>query len=385
MEFMWRSQAFGSKRGVLTHVLFEHYNLPIFMDYRSVYCCFTDLMNYNDSLPYCYEALKTYVKSVQSSYATENILVLFGDDIFFKDLEVSLKHFKFIKDLAQYSPDIEVVFATPSEYFREVVRANTTFGVFEGDLLPYVSEKIRSRPISWTGFYASRPGLKQKIVETHTLVRTAEILEGLGTGKDFNSFDTCLTLHHDAITGTCQPAPFRDYMRRLDVEQGKVEEAIGRFFNSFAEAEAEDRNSLQVPMKVFVFFNTLSWSKDEIVQVRGDWNYVLVKDVNGEVLEVDVVEVGSGKRIFFSLRFYGFEFKTLFVQNFNSRCEGCSRSGRKGTNESVVFGLFKFWMNRGLIQRITLNNEIYNIEESLLRVDSNEGGAYEYRPMVSSI
>lgn len=355
------------------------------MDFRSVYCCFTNIMNYNDSLPYCYDALKVFVETVKRSYKTENLLVLFGDDIFFKSLPVSMQHFKFIKDLARYSPDIEIVFATPSEYFRELVNSNSTFDVFEGDMLPYVSEKIRSRPISWTGFYASRPGLKQKIVETHTLVRTAEILEGLGMGKDFNSFDTCLTLHHDAITGTCQPAPFVDYMRRLGVEQGKVKEVIEEFLNCFVEDEEQDRNSLQVPMKVFVFFNTLSWGKDEIVQVAGEWNYVLVKDVNGDVLEVDVVEGKNGKRIFLSLRFYGFEFKTLFVQNFDNRCEGCSRNGRKGTNESIVFGLFKFWMNRGLIQRITFNNEIYNIEESLLRIDSNEGGAYEYRPMVSSI
>jgi hypothetical protein len=351
------------------------------MDTRSFESCYPAEGNYSDYLPGCYEALLRYVDQVKFAYRTENLMILYGDDIFFKDLETTKRQFQFILDLAKFSDQVEIKFATPSEYFSQVLQSGETFDVFEGDLLPYVSETIRFRPISWTGFYASRPSLKQKISETHSLVRVAEVLNGFLGNRDFDSFDSCLSLHHDAVTGTCQPAPFEDYMMRLRVEQEKVVESFNRNLN-LIKIEKNEKNEIQVPFKVFFLFNSLAWRKRDVVQIPVNSEFVQVTDTSGKFLIGDIFDTKTKNFLFLLLDFQGFEVKTIFLRHFTQRCEGCSKSGRKGTSERVAFGNFNILFQRGLIQEVRFKDSIFKLSSSLIRTDALEGGAYEYRPMV---
>ena len=39
LEFVWKSYGLGASHGLLTHLLYNHYNLPLFLDYRSLKRC----------------------------------------------------------------------------------------------------------------------------------------------------------------------------------------------------------------------------------------------------------------------------------------------------------------------------------------------------------
>ena len=41
MEFLWRAHALGASRGVFTHVLYKHYDLPDFLNPKSRFKCYT--------------------------------------------------------------------------------------------------------------------------------------------------------------------------------------------------------------------------------------------------------------------------------------------------------------------------------------------------------
>lgn len=129
------------------------------------------------------------------------------------------------KNEARYG--VRVQYSTLSEYFKEL-QHGVEFPVFEGDFFPYADNEDSY----WTGYYTTRPQLKEKSRKLQHLLRAAEMLYTIVRGspapnldtartplplafwenkfKDIDRarFETALFLHHDAITGTSRYASF---------------------------------------------------------------------------------------------------------------------------------------------------------------------------------
>ena len=169
-----------------------------------------------------------------------------------------------IEVLKIHATELNIAFATASDYFQAVESENVTFSVYEGDFLPYISKTIRSRSISWTGFYSSRPSLKSLIYEAHSLVRTAEITTALIFKKQFAANNVSLALHHDAITGTCRSQVEADYKKRLVYDMQASEDKIREAYSSIITCSLKPL-MIPSPYKAFVIYNPINWKLEKLV------------------------------------------------------------------------------------------------------------------------
>mmetsp|Transcript_12715 Transcript_12715/g.12844 ORF Transcript_12715/g.12844 Transcript_12715/m.12844 type:complete len:146 (+) Transcript_12715:741-1178(+) len=144
-------------------------------------------------------------------------MMIYGGDFFFNyfpEAKLIFERLEQVMDWMKFSglyPDFDIKFATATEYFDEVRKSNAKFPVYKSDFFPYQSYRFGNRPAFWTGFYTTRPALKQLINKTHRLVRAAEIAKALIQGEAYIAYNTSLSLHHDAITGTSKPWVAKDY------------------------------------------------------------------------------------------------------------------------------------------------------------------------------
>ena len=145
-----------------------------------------------------------YVNSTQYKYRTDNQLMLMGGDFFYSNYTYSKMFFDMLSRIIENSPNLDIQFATPAEYFQAVYESNLEFEVFQGDLFPLISS---GNPYNkaWTGFFSTKPTLKKEINDVQTLARAAEILQAVVMSKPFIAYNLALTTHHDAITVTRKP------------------------------------------------------------------------------------------------------------------------------------------------------------------------------------
>lgn len=378
MEFLWKSNALGAEHGLFTHLLYHHYSLPEILDERQSSRCFYSLSNFQKDLNTCLDSLETYVNSIKKGYKSSNILILYGDDISFKYLDSSRKQFELIEALQAHSKNLQIKITTPSEYFKAVLQENHKYKVFEGDLLPYVSEHIRQRPLSWTGFFSSRPALKKRVYEVQSLVRTTEILNGILNFQDFEAREVSVLLHHDAITGTCQPDTAEDYFKRLDHDERLCMSAI----NDVYEKHVGAQNGFQVALnyKVFIIFNSLNWQVKKIVKVKIAQDYGRVFNSLQEI-NSQSVDINGKKWLFWEIETQGLSFVTVFVVESNTRCPTCHHSVNNQTEE-VDNGAMTVTFSKGLIESVSFPGHLLFLASSYIKYNVQEGGAYEFRPRV---
>lgn len=380
MEFMWKSNALGSEHGIFTHLLYHHYSLPEILDDRQGAKCFSSIYSYKKDIQSCLTALEKYVDSIKTGYKTDNILILYGDDISFKDLGLARKQFELIEDLRDNSKTLNIKISLPSEYFKAVMEENKTYKVFEGDFLPYVSEHIRRRPISWTGFYSSRPGLKKRLYEVQSLVRSAEILTGLIENKDINFNEVSVLLHHDAVTGTCQPDTAKDYFVRLERDADSSLEAINKVFDKIKK-EAEQEFSLSIPFKVIILCNTLNKSVKKLAKIPVKSEFVLITNKFTSI-DSQTLPINGENFVFFEVQMAGLSFATVFLREISYECFGCSTPSTLNKTEEIDNGLINIRFDKGFVESVNVHSNLLFFASSLVKYDGNDGGAYEFRPKV---
>jgi hypothetical protein len=75
-----------------------------------------------------------------ASYNSGRVMLLFGDDFAYDDIEVwgkALGQLELIMEEIRTVHHIEVKFATPHEFFTDLVSDGGSFPHYEGDFLPY--------------------------------------------------------------------------------------------------------------------------------------------------------------------------------------------------------------------------------------------------------
>ncbi|KAM5271302.1 epididymis-specific alpha-mannosidase [Ctenodactylus gundi] len=176
------------------------------------------------------KALVTNVKQRAAWFQTPHILWPWGCDkqffnasVQFANMDPLLDHIN--RRAAQLG--VSVQYATLGDYFHTLHSLNVTWGVHgHRDFLPYSSGELQA----WTGFYASRSGLKGLARQASALLYAGEsMFTGYMWPAPRGTLDPAWALqqlqqlrwavsevqHHDAITGTESPKVSNMYVEHL--------------------------------------------------------------------------------------------------------------------------------------------------------------------------
>lgn len=318
---------------------------------------------------------------MSKAYNNDVIMILFGDDEFFHDLNESRKLFKLLEDLRDSSQDINIKISTPSQYFKEAKAKKHSFPVIEADLLPYITTHIRRRPLSWTGYYSSRPSLKKQIYESHSLARATEIFAALTNHSSILASASCANTHHDAITGTNQYKVYLDYTNRLNNEQSYFVSVISQLYTRMLIPQNESY-ALITPYKILVAYNSLNWKVTQLLSYISTSPYALVYDSSGVHLPSQSVPSENSYIIFFKVTLQALSFTSIFINQQSSPCDLCSEMSEIISADNVSNGLYEITFDNGFIENISAKGSRVFLSSSLIRYGASEGGAYEFRPMV---
>ena len=108
------------------------------------------------------------------------VLVPLGDDFMYSyevEFDQQYTNYKLMMDyINQNDYNAEIQFGTLSDYFDEVNRRMTKFDTLNGDFHVYSDVFSEGRPAYWSGYYTTRPFLKQMSRQLGSHLRSTEIL-----------------------------------------------------------------------------------------------------------------------------------------------------------------------------------------------------------------
>ena len=307
--------------------------------------------------------------------------MLYGDDLFFQDITKARGQLDLLEQIRGLIPEVNITYATLSEYFRAVLSENRTYSVYEGDFYPYISHTTGYKR-TWTGFYSSRPALKKKIFEAHSLVRAAELSAALINKSDFQAPDANTALHHDAITGTCKPWVSEDYFLRLSADISRSEQSLSDTY-SILSSPALNTYHIPQPYRAFVLFNPVNWIRTELVSIDSHSAYAAVYDSTGTALPSQSVPGAPGVfKIYFAASLRALSFTTFFINEQTSACEDCSLPSVLSNSTEAISQFYTLVFHDGFLHKILTNHTEIVVDSLLVRYDSARSGAYMFRPMV---
>lgn len=105
----------------------------------------------------------------------------------------------------------------------------------------------------WTGFYSTRPVLKQQIRNLSDKFKSISKLHALQTilNANFEYYDekmesieraTSILMHHDAITGTHSLTAKRDYIERIAQNDKTMDEITIKIMDDLEEVDLDEGN-----------------------------------------------------------------------------------------------------------------------------------------------
>ena len=208
--------------------------------------------------------------------------------------------------------DLEVKFATPSEYFDSVFEEKKAFKVYEGDFMPLVykphNNNLNLMNRVWSGYFNTKPYIKSLISQVQKNTRNAEILSALTLKKSITSYELSSCTHHDAITGTCKYPVYLDYIKRLKQEDKKMQNYIGQSAKeSFKFKKISDQ--LIIPYKIMIVFNPLNWIVNKVLSFEMSSKFFRIFDTDGQSLDCEGVNINSKTQAFFKLGLGSFQLK----------------------------------------------------------------------------
>ena len=319
LEFIWKAHSSDpDKNSILAHVLYKHYSAPKGFDWEEK----NPLVNDN-RLPKLAAKYVKLIKGRARSYRSDHIMVPFGDDFKFKRSDRQFQNMdKLIEYVNERKKEFGVVlrYSTPSEYFKAVQTVNLLHPLFTGDFFPYADNEDSY----WTGFYTTRPLLKQLSRKLGAQRRCTEILQALirstlthptspksweSKFKDISLArkESGMFLHHDAITGTCRSKVATDYENRMMSSFFKLSKVMASLLESALTqpppadkpppkltgdpytlsyvASQERGDPMVYPI---VISNSLGWERKELVSIQVGSRFVSVTDAANNVVQSQV-------------------------------------------------------------------------------------------------
>jgi lysosomal alpha-mannosidase len=322
MEFFW--SPYNNTNRIFTHILYDHYNSPKDMNFDDgiLGSMAEPFVDKEDSS--CYSA-KYYqdiflkrVESWRNSYKTSHVMMTFGNDFtlalghrVFNNLDRLIKHFDNNPNLG-----LKVKYSTISEYLAEVRRENKNWSTKTGDFFPYAD----GEHAYWTGYFTTRPWLKENIVKTGRYLRnidkmlamkyatrTSEVtrssikaaIDNLRNLREYLGIVT----HHDAISGTCTQKVAVSYMERLQQAKRKLDEIVSNLISresetpfvscdaSFNETSCKypESFSLKSYPLVISIFNPSSSSQTKIIELPINSKNITISDILGTRVNFNMI------------------------------------------------------------------------------------------------
>lgn len=322
MEFMWRGVNVGPSNAtaltdMLTHVLHTHYTAPDGFDWEEG----STPVNMNN-VERMAEMFAREMLRRRNAYRTNHLLVAWGDDFKFKNAAAQFSNMDRILAEIQKHPTrygITLRYSTLSDYFDAMHSSNPpTFPIYSGDFFPYAD----NADSYWTGFYSTRPYLKAVSRRVNALIRSADSLYALAQASSslldtLEPFSTSLSywegvvlklqgarrqaglfLHHDAITGTSRNAVVGDYMVRMRDASNSLRDVIRASLEVLLTRTRKPRLLIHPftmtvnPDTVYpvVLYNSLAWTRRELVTQHVTTPFVTVKDSEGSIVHAQIDE-----------------------------------------------------------------------------------------------
>ncbi|KAI8323178.1 hypothetical protein GQ54DRAFT_116086 [Martensiomyces pterosporus] len=265
LQFLWQSPKhaqLAEDAPLLTHFLSVHYASPSpSFDFDNSATCDVDQL--------LKELREFALKQVRQYPAHGQILVMMGDDFRYVEAARAFGCMDQLVDAAATRKEwqsIDIRYSTPSDYFAAIrpflaqIDHRTTalnestaadgpseLRLHQGDFFPYQDKPYEQY---WSGMLTTRPYLKWLVRDTEQIVQHVESLLAASRIKksvapprsshtnstkdypmdkemeaekwsvleqqmEYARQQVAIGYHHDAVTGTCTPGAFRDYVRRL--------------------------------------------------------------------------------------------------------------------------------------------------------------------------
>ena len=311
--------------------------------------------------------------------------MLLGDDFAYIDTEKAGLYLEMWERIIGNSKGMEVVFATPSEYFDAVSKSKVEFEVFEGDFFPLVIEpgsSYWSGPYcrTWTGYYTTKPYLKSLIASVQKEVRAAEILSTFYQDKEFMAYELASCSHHDAITGTCKYPVYMDYIQRLKIEKLKVFSSLTQSFEKIF--EFKESSALVNPYKIVVMFNPVNWKVKRVLKIEVFSQYVRVIEPGGKVVKAQVVVKDTSLLVLFEYELASTQSRVIFIEESSVKCLDCSELSSVSSTNVIKNSHLSVKMKEGLIYSITRKDVEYLLSSRLVNYQTSYSGAYIFTPAV---
>jgi len=264
------------------------------------------------------------------------VLVPLGDDFRYNNAAEFDQQYNNYMQLMEYINNRDynamVTFGTLSDYFTEVRARMSNFNTLTGDFFVYSDIFSEGRPAYWSGYFSTRPFLKQLSRHLASKIRTTEILYTMAVnmarkvrsglpliGMMESHYDQLvdarrhlgLFQHHDAITGTSKAFVMADYQEKLLNGMINTQKITEMSVQLLLQKEKDDMdmsldlkhldwrdNSGNIRMRILdmvarnnhslVVFNSLAEEREEVVSVLVNSDGVCVKDMTGALIESQI-------------------------------------------------------------------------------------------------
>lgn len=186
-----------------------------------------------------------------------NVMLTLGDDFTYQNPDSTFGYVdKLIEMLNKHSKQafgikVKAFYSHVDKYFDARLSHGKKYSYYKGDFLPYVQKQENKTGYDyWTGYYTTRPLLKQMVRDLMTNLIHTKIFASLGSLHNFNyevketgslkmdsslregmlekdaltkvEREAVILLHHDAITGTNTDVTYKDYQSRIHKAQNEL-------------------------------------------------------------------------------------------------------------------------------------------------------------------
>jgi hypothetical protein len=371
LEFIWQGSALGPQTDIFTHILPESYNFPFDLNPYLESSCWYEQRS-------CADHLFALILRQQRFFRHNKLMILYGDD-FTYDIRSFTEHFfqrtESLFEEMSVKYGINVHWGTPSAYFASI--STTALPTFLGDFFPHMSfQSFQSR--YWTGFYSLLPSFKRSIYETAQVLRLADIWGAVAGSERVEDEGLCLSLHHDAITGTCRPHVVKYYRKQLDEVRksslSSLSKSISQLLKPSMHPQAHNITS-------FVLCNSLNWPLDDLISVQSSSPYIEITDpYGGMVAAQSYFSQHTGLyEVLFRARMPGLSLGIYSMREVRS--EKCAvRSTRKKAWSLVGTDFTLAFSSIGLLTSLSHNHTLHLHSQRFLSASSDLGGAYTLSP-----
>jgi len=263
------------------------------------------------------------------------VLVPLGDDFRYNNAAEFDQQYNNYMQIMEYinthDYNAMVTFGTLSDYFSEVRTRMSKFNTLTGDFFVYSDIFSEGRPAYWSGYFSTRPFLKQLSRHLASSLRTTEILYTIAVNSARkvrsklplammeSSYDQLvdarrhlgLFQHHDAITGTSKAFVMSDYQQKLLVGMSNAKKIAEMSIQYLLQKEKEDMDMSLVLEHLdwrddagnirsgildmvgqknhsLVVFNSLTEDREEVVSLTVSSARVCVRDSAGGIIDSQI-------------------------------------------------------------------------------------------------